>query len=456
MGYLTLNKTRKVVPLLETDPAISLAPLVGVWVSVIVSSVDEASDAVANVQRDPFIVGACGCFLKDSKIRERVFVDREQTFLLAVFTGFSTEYFEVFRANHQDHDDFCVLDFTVDLSRGGEEVLGYFRGVCNEGDDICSSGRVNGHEEQEGGLSQSHSRISSVLQLKPYGDVHIFASQSLVADAEETPIPRKDMPTPTLTTTFSPHHTSAVSESINSVPRSPLPVPHPLPLVRASLTLSDGDGTCSNRSSLENVQLMKIREIVGGCLAGSEDYDDDFEEACVDADDNCESNCGDKNDEQKEVRQRGEGEEVGGSEERGVNKQQDDLTPRENGRLNRNAMVMTSPMSCNATDTLTVSGELDTVIEETLLAPWRMSIPTDESDFTLSRELRRVYYPTNPLASLTPWIPNLRLLGEEDSLFMETGLVGLRSSLNSSGFSAAFTHDLDEQVREIIQQESFD
>ena len=65
-GYLTLNKTRKVVPLLETDPVISLAPLVGVWVSTSVGG---------ELHNDPFIVGACVRFLKDAKIRERVFVD---------------------------------------------------------------------------------------------------------------------------------------------------------------------------------------------------------------------------------------------------------------------------------------------------------------------------------------------------------------------------------------------
>ena len=32
MGYLTLNQTRKVVPMLEGDTAASVSPIVGVWV----------------------------------------------------------------------------------------------------------------------------------------------------------------------------------------------------------------------------------------------------------------------------------------------------------------------------------------------------------------------------------------------------------------------------------------
>ena len=31
VGYVTLNQTRKIIPLLENDPAVSLTPLVGVW-----------------------------------------------------------------------------------------------------------------------------------------------------------------------------------------------------------------------------------------------------------------------------------------------------------------------------------------------------------------------------------------------------------------------------------------
>jgi hypothetical protein len=39
VGYVTLNQTRKIVPLLEMDPAVSIAPIVGVW-----TAFDEISD----------------------------------------------------------------------------------------------------------------------------------------------------------------------------------------------------------------------------------------------------------------------------------------------------------------------------------------------------------------------------------------------------------------------------
>ena len=39
VGYVTLNQTRKIVPLLEIDPAVSIAPIVGVW-----TAFDEISD----------------------------------------------------------------------------------------------------------------------------------------------------------------------------------------------------------------------------------------------------------------------------------------------------------------------------------------------------------------------------------------------------------------------------
>ena len=64
MGYLTLNQTRKVVPLLESDTAVSMAPIVGVWVAI-----DEPHDSsAADVHlTTPFsTTHSCGVHASDS------------------------------------------------------------------------------------------------------------------------------------------------------------------------------------------------------------------------------------------------------------------------------------------------------------------------------------------------------------------------------------------------------
>lgn len=44
-GYLTMDKTRKAVPMLEQDPAVATTPLVGVWVDLVNVWVDAAGAA---------------------------------------------------------------------------------------------------------------------------------------------------------------------------------------------------------------------------------------------------------------------------------------------------------------------------------------------------------------------------------------------------------------------------
>ena len=50
MGYLTLNQTRKAVPLLETDPALSMAPIVGVW-TTLNSGISNAGNSANSTRR---------------------------------------------------------------------------------------------------------------------------------------------------------------------------------------------------------------------------------------------------------------------------------------------------------------------------------------------------------------------------------------------------------------------
>lgn len=67
MGYLTLNQTRYLVPLLETDAAQTLVPLVGLWVKISGALDDQyqQGDGKSEQQalRHPFVWGACVRFL---------------------------------------------------------------------------------------------------------------------------------------------------------------------------------------------------------------------------------------------------------------------------------------------------------------------------------------------------------------------------------------------------------
>jgi len=424
MGYLTLNKTRKAVPLHETDPAVSLAPLVGVWVTA------RNAGSCETVHRDPFVVGACVRFLKDSRIRERVFVDSEKTFLLAIFSGYSTEFMEVSHesANNDggEGDDFCVLDFTVDLSRGGEPVLGNFRGRGGQGGD---------HDVST--TSDASVAVTSLLQIKYYGDVQILtnnnnsssSSSNPASLVEETPLPRTSMQLPT-------------PEAYRASPQGTL---------RASLSLSEG--TFSNRSSLDDEQLMRVRELVGG-LRDSEEYADDF-----DTEDDAEagfgiSGGGDGGGNNDKI---GFEENDGGDDESscsgGSSQNSRSSSQKSQGATVAANPVRTSPQQASkALD----SDDEDYLEDASMLAPRLMSIPNDDSDFTLSSAMRRIYFPTNPLASLSPCVPALRPLGEDDSLLMETCMVGLRLSTNSNPFSAAVTQDLEEQVRDIMLHDQDD
>ena len=54
VGYFTLNQTRKIIPLLENDPIVSLVPLVGVWTAfndwndTIKQNYDNVNDNITN------------------------------------------------------------------------------------------------------------------------------------------------------------------------------------------------------------------------------------------------------------------------------------------------------------------------------------------------------------------------------------------------------------------------
>ena len=103
VGYLTLNQTRKAVPLLESDPSISVAPIVGVWTAF--NDGDQAAHAGVSVRvqhggagghlRSPLTWAACVRFLHNEHIKARVFVDGDATFLLVHFGPAGAECYEV-------------------------------------------------------------------------------------------------------------------------------------------------------------------------------------------------------------------------------------------------------------------------------------------------------------------------------------------------------------------------
>jgi len=87
LGYVTMNQTRKLVFLLETDPSVSLVQMVGVWVQLpsaidahLTSSTSSHSSTDMDVHH-PFVWAACVRYLSSDAVKWRVYVDTH-TFLL--------------------------------------------------------------------------------------------------------------------------------------------------------------------------------------------------------------------------------------------------------------------------------------------------------------------------------------------------------------------------------------
>lgn len=83
-GYLTLDRTRKAVPLLKVDPLVFQQPIVGVWVYG-VDMEEEWDDETARTQlSDPFLYFACLNYLTAQSIKERAQLTKN-TFLVALY-----------------------------------------------------------------------------------------------------------------------------------------------------------------------------------------------------------------------------------------------------------------------------------------------------------------------------------------------------------------------------------
>jgi hypothetical protein len=77
VGFLTLNQTRKLVPVLEADPSLSRVPLVGVWTALDEPYPGRSGAAISN----PLAWAACIRYLYCDHIKDRALVAPE-TFLL--------------------------------------------------------------------------------------------------------------------------------------------------------------------------------------------------------------------------------------------------------------------------------------------------------------------------------------------------------------------------------------
>ena len=135
-----MNKTRKLVPLLEIDGSVATTPIVGVWVSLqdvnkVINNNGNTTNGITTFD-NPFLWSACVRFLYADKIQDRAYVSQD-TFLLVVFNGSTIDYYEMTRLprslrSHESDlinvDDFLCTDCSIDLSSNdNEEVLCKFR-----------------------------------------------------------------------------------------------------------------------------------------------------------------------------------------------------------------------------------------------------------------------------------------------------------------------------------------
>lgn len=87
-GFLTLDRARKAVPVLKTDPLVRQQPIVGLWVYGVPLS-DEWRDSTVSAQlADPYLYFACVEFVSSRAIKERAEVSAN-TFLVALYPSAS-------------------------------------------------------------------------------------------------------------------------------------------------------------------------------------------------------------------------------------------------------------------------------------------------------------------------------------------------------------------------------
>ncbi|XP_048458330.1 SCL-interrupting locus protein homolog [Rhincodon typus] len=105
-GYLTMDQTRKLLLMLESDPKVFTLPLVGIWVSG------------ATYVHSPQVWACCLRYLFSSSIQERVFWTEQKRFLLVVYsvTHRQPEFYEIHPCHEHQKLDFQLLTSTEVLN----------------------------------------------------------------------------------------------------------------------------------------------------------------------------------------------------------------------------------------------------------------------------------------------------------------------------------------------------
>ena len=209
MGYLTLNQTRKVVPLLETDSAVNMAPIVGVWIS----GFDDIEEQNGNVLNHPFFWSACVRYFYNAKILDKAMI-AENTFLVANFGSLSASYYEVTKLMSSSSSlskigngnelHFSCYDFRVDLSVsrsdndsiGINPVLGKFRPLSqvnlirsfkNASGATATPDQINDNIEDR---VDNNSKLASSVELKDATRRLVDLETESFYSESNTPLPR--------------------------------------------------------------------------------------------------------------------------------------------------------------------------------------------------------------------------------------------------------------------------
>ncbi|XP_067893275.1 SCL-interrupting locus protein homolog isoform X2 [Heterodontus francisci] len=105
-GYLTMDQTRKLLLILESDPKVLILPLVGIWLSG------------ATHVHSPQVWACCLRYLFSSSIQERVFPTEQKSFLLVLYslTHKQPEFYECRPCSEHQKLDFQLLTSTEVLN----------------------------------------------------------------------------------------------------------------------------------------------------------------------------------------------------------------------------------------------------------------------------------------------------------------------------------------------------